>query len=71
VNPIAAGLASFVFWSFIVATVSAIAWRWLGNALPGYVSGVLGSLGVAYGACIIAMNERAERNETRAASASE
>ena len=70
-NPVAARLATFVFWSLIAATVSALAWRWFGNTLPDFVPGVLAALGVAYGVFIIAMNERAERRETSAASSKE
>ena len=70
-NPVAARLATFVFWSLIAATLAALAWRWFGNTLPDFVPGVIAALAVAYGVFIIAMNERTERRETSAASARE
>ena len=67
----AAILAKFAFWSFVAATTAAIAWRWSGNELPEYASAVLGTLGVAYGILIIAMNQREERPSSRVTSAAE
>jgi len=55
----AASLATFAFWCLMTATIAAMAWRWFGNALPGYASATLAMLGMAYGILIIAMNERA------------
>jgi len=71
VNARPAILTKFAFWSLVAATSAAIAWRWSGNELPEYASAVLGTLGVAYGILIIAMNQREERPRSRETSAAE